>query len=173
MKNVNITLLFLLVLFSSCYTVKTMNRQVTKGYVTYPVEFKDLVIKLVPVETKDSVNTTIEYIPGDTITKTIYTKADCDTIKPDASGKKIVYLEGKYRIVHDTIYKDRTHYKTVKDTREIDVLTSKYNNANIIIAKRENTINILKWTLISLGALIAGYILIFKVSIFSKIKNLF
>lgn len=171
MKKINVIITIILLVFSSCYTVKTMNRQVVKGYNTYPKDFTQTVSNLLPV--KEVVVRTIDtiYKEGEVVNDTTYITADCDTVKANKEGKKIVYVPGKLRI--DSFYVTIKDSMTIKDTRELTVLTNKYNDANITIAKRDNTIVIMTWTLGILGALIVGWLLIGKFNIFGKIKNLF
>jgi len=162
-------ILIILILFNSCYTVKKMNKQVVKGYTTYPVEFTQTVSNLLPVKEKDSTSISVKYIPGDTIKITKLIKADCDSIKPDSNGKRIVYLKGEDNYIHDTITNTITNIKVIEDTKKIITLTNQLNASNIQVSKKDTTINIMKWSLISLAGL---FILLFFLRKIPFIKNI-
>lgn len=162
MKKHHLILLGILLIFSSCYTVNKMNRQVTKGYIEYPIEFTETVTKLLPVKESDSVNTKIEYIKGDEIIDTIFIKADCDTVLPNKDGKKIVYLQGKNILRVDTFQKEIVNIKTVEDTRKITILNNEKSKLSEELAKKKNTIKIMSWVLSVLGIIIFGYLIIKK-----------
>lgn len=157
MKKIVYSIIILVIFFSSCYSVKRMNNQVVKGYNTYPVEFTQTVSNLLPV--KETTIRTVDtiYKPGNTIFDTAYIKADCDTVKINKDGKKIVYIPGKLRV--DTVYINTKDSVIVKDTRELTAVTNKLNAANVQISKKDTTINIMKWSLISLGGLIILFLI--------------
>lgn len=115
-------LILILFCFSSCYTTNKMNKQVTKGYVTYPIEFTETVIKLLPVKEKDSISTIVEIIKGDTITDTSYVYVDCDTVVITKENDRVVKIPSVTKVIKDTIKTKEIQIKTIEDTRKITVL---------------------------------------------------
>jgi len=163
MKKSNLVILLVsVILFSSCYSVKKMNTQVVKGYLTYPEEFIQTVSELLPVK-----ETTIRSV--DTIYKegllridSVFLTADCDTIKPNSEGKKIVYLPGTTKTRVDSFFVHTRDSIVVKDNKETIAITNKFNNQSKELAAEKNTNKILGWTLAGILFLIIVYLVIKK-----------
>ena len=101
------SILLILIIFQSCYTVQKAKRQVIKADMNYPEMFTNYVVKAYPV--KDSVVEKIKVVKGKDIIKYDTIKEiDCDSVISDTITNNKVLIRFKTLYRTDTI-------KTIKE----------------------------------------------------------
>lgn len=119
--------IIILILLSSCYTVKKAQRQVIKADMNYPEMFTAYALKAYP--TKDSIIEKIKVVKGADIIKYDTVKEiDCDSIVNDT------IIDNKVLIRYKTIYRTDT-IETIKKVFKEN--TSKVTNLNLQINRLE------------------------------------
>lgn len=161
MKNF-IQIVIILILFSSCYTIKTAQKQVIKAHLNYPETTSGFCAETFPV--KENVVEKTKFIKGETIVKKDTVTVDCDSVVNDknTSNKVLIQYETIYQT--DTIFKEKIIEK--ENTAKTKSLQLQLKAKNKIIADKEDVISekqqlieMLKYGLIAL--IIAVLLLIF------------
>lgn len=129
-------LLTVSVLLTSCYTLNTAQRQVSKAHFKFPKVTSDLCATAFPI--KDSIVEKIKVVPGEIIIKTDTTVVDCDSIVKDPNIKNKVIVKYKNIYKTDTIVKTKTIVK--ENTAKITNLELQIKDKDKEIALRDDEI---------------------------------
>lgn len=131
-----ISILIILIIFSSCYTAKKAQRQVQRANLEFPLVTTDFCAITFPI--KEKLVEKIKFIKGEAIIKTDTLTIDCDSVVADKNKDNKVLI--KYRNIYqtDTIVKTITIEK--ENTARITNLQIQIEDLTLIKKQNEKTI---------------------------------